>query len=85
MVAHDPSRQLLGEPGDRVAAGLDLASRPDAFGKRAYAVMERAFNAFGVMVRVAGETLALSPPLIVSEAQIGEIFEKVGQAIKAVG
>jgi beta-alanine--pyruvate transaminase len=67
-----------------LAAGIDLASRPGAFGKRAYDVMERAFNDFGVMVRVAGETLALSPPLIVSEAQIGEIFEKVGKAIKAV-
>ncbi len=67
-----------------LAAGIDLASRPGAFGKRAYEVMERAFHDVGVMVRVAGDTLALSPPLIVSEAQIGEIFEKVGQAIKAV-
>jgi len=67
-----------------LAAGIDLASRPDAYGKRAYEVMEHAFHDIGVMVRVAGDTLALSPPLIVSEAQIGEIFEKVGQAIKAV-
>jgi beta-alanine--pyruvate transaminase len=67
-----------------LAAGIDLASRPGAPGKRAYEVMERAFHDIGVMVRVAGDTLALSPPLIVSEAQIGEIFEKVGQAIKAV-
>jgi beta-alanine--pyruvate transaminase len=67
-----------------LAAGIDLASRPGAFGKRAYEVMERAFHDIGVMVRVAGDTLALSPPLIVSEAQIGEIFEKVGQAIKVV-
>jgi adenosylmethionine-8-amino-7-oxononanoate aminotransferase len=27
----------------------------------------------------------LSPPLIVSETQIDEIFDKVGSAIKAVG
>jgi beta-alanine--pyruvate transaminase len=67
-----------------LAAGIDLASRPGAYGKRAYEVMDRAFNETGVMVRVAGETLALSPPLIVSEAQIDEIFEKVGKAIKAV-
>jgi beta-alanine--pyruvate transaminase len=67
-----------------LAAGIDLASRPGAYGKRAYEVMDRAFNETGVMVRVAGETLALSPPLIVSEAQIDEIFEKVGRAIKAV-
>ena len=67
-----------------LAAGIDLASRPGAYGRRAYEVMERAFHDIGVMVRVAGDTLALSPPLIVSEAQIGEIFEKVGQAIKVV-
>ncbi len=68
-----------------LAAGIDLASRPGAAGKRAYDVMDRAFNDIGVMVRVSGETLALSPPLIASEAQIGEIFEKLGRAIKAVG
>jgi len=67
-----------------LAAGIDLASRPGAYGKRAYDVMARAFHETGVMVRIAGDTLALSPPLIVSEAQIGEIFEKVGRAIKAV-
>ena len=67
-----------------LAAGIDLASRPGAFGKRASEVMERCFNDEGVMVRVAGETLALSPPLIASEAQIGEIFDKMARAIKAV-
>jgi beta-alanine--pyruvate transaminase len=67
-----------------LTAGIDLASRPDAFGKRASEVMDRAFNNTEVMVRVTGETLALSPPLIVSEAQIGEIFDRVGRAIKAV-
>src|SRR6202522_1753471 len=68
-----------------LAAGIDLASRPDAYGKRAYEVMDRAFHEIGVMVRVSGETLALSPPLIVTEVQIDEIFEKVGKAIKAAG
>jgi beta-alanine--pyruvate transaminase len=67
-----------------VVAGIDLASRPDAVGKRAYEVMERAFADEGVMVRITGDTLALSPPLIVSESQIGEIFEKIGRAIRSV-
>jgi beta-alanine--pyruvate transaminase len=67
-----------------VAAGIDLASRPGAVGKRAYEVMERAFGEENLLVRVAGETLAVAPPLIVSEAQIGEIFEKLGRAIRAV-
>jgi beta-alanine--pyruvate transaminase len=52
---------------------------------RAYQVMERAFQEEGVMVRAAGESIALSPPLIATEAQIDEIFDKVGRAIKAVG
>jgi beta-alanine--pyruvate transaminase len=67
-----------------VAAGIDLASRPGAVGKRAYEVMERAFNGENLLVRVAGETLAVAPPLIVSEAQIAEIFDKLGRAIRAV-
>ena len=46
--------------------------------------MERGFHDEGIMFRIAGDTIALSPPLIVSESQIGEIFDKVGKVIKAV-
>src|SRR5579862_4402186 len=67
-----------------LAAGIDLASRPDAYGKRAYEVMDHGFHDEAVMIRITGETLALTPPLIVSEAQIGEIFDKVARVIKAV-
>jgi beta-alanine--pyruvate transaminase len=67
-----------------VAAGIDLASRPGAVGKRAFEVMEHAFGEENLLIRVSGETLAIAPPLIVSEAQIAEIFEKVGRAIRAV-
>jgi beta-alanine--pyruvate transaminase len=66
-----------------LTAAIDLASRPDAFGKRAYEAMERAFHEDELMLRVAGETLVLTPPLIVSEAQIGEMFEKAAKVIKA--
>jgi beta-alanine--pyruvate transaminase len=67
-----------------LAVGIDLASRPGVPGLRAYQAMERAFQDEGVMIRAAGETIALSPPLIVTEAQIDEIVDKVGRAIKAV-
>jgi beta-alanine--pyruvate transaminase len=67
-----------------LAAGIDLASRPDAVGKRGYEVMERAFYDQDLLIRVSGDTLAIAPPLIVSEAQIGEMFEKTARAIKAV-
>ena len=64
--------------------GIDLASRPDAVGKRGYEALERAFHEYDIMFRTAGDAIAMSPPLIVTEAQIGEIFDKVGKVIKAV-
>jgi beta-alanine--pyruvate transaminase len=68
-----------------LTAGIDLASRPGEVGKRGYDAMVKAFNEQGLMIRVTGETIALTPPLIVSERQIGEIFGKVAAVIRAVG
>ncbi len=67
-----------------LTAGIDLASRPGAVGARAYAAMDRAFGEEGLMIRITGDTIALCPPLIASEAQIGEIFDKVARVIRAV-
>ena len=67
-----------------LAVGIDLAPLPNQPGVRAFAAMQHAFNTENTLVRVTGDTLALSPPLIVSESQIGELFDKVGRAIKAV-
>jgi beta-alanine--pyruvate transaminase len=67
-----------------LTAAIDLASRPDGVGARAYEAMNRAFHDEGLMVRITGDTLALCPPLIVREAQIGEMFDKVGRVIGAV-
>ncbi|MGN6583105.1 MAG: aspartate aminotransferase family protein [Rhizobiaceae bacterium] len=64
--------------------GLDLAPRTDGPGKRGMEALDRAFNEFDMTMRAVGDTLALSPPLIVSEAQIDEIFDKLGKIIKAV-
>ncbi|MGN6572507.1 MAG: aspartate aminotransferase family protein [Pseudolabrys sp.] len=64
--------------------GLDLAPRADGPGKRGAEALDRAFNEFDLTMRAVGDTLALSPPLIVSEAQIDEIFDKLGRIIKAV-
>jgi len=67
-----------------ITAGIDLASRPDAVGKRGYEAMERGFHDEGIMFRIVGDSIAVTPPLIVSESQIGEIFDKVGKVIKAL-
>jgi beta-alanine--pyruvate transaminase len=67
-----------------LVGAIDLASRPDAVGKRGYEAMERGFHEHGLMFRVTGDTIALSPPLIVTADQIGEIADKVGKVIRAV-
>jgi beta-alanine--pyruvate transaminase len=67
-----------------LVCGIDLASRPDAVGRRGYDAMAKAFHEENVMVRAVGDTLALTPPLIVSEDEIGQIFDKVGKVIRAV-
>ena len=68
-----------------LTVGIDLASKPDGVGKRGYEALDAAFYDHGLMLRAVGDTLgALSPPLIISEAQIGEIFDKVAKIIKAV-
>lgn len=86
----DAAMALKGLPGVLdirtvgISAGIDLASKPDAVGERGYAAMERAFHDEDMIIRVTGDTLAIAPPLIVSEAQIGEIFEKTARVIRAV-
>jgi beta-alanine--pyruvate transaminase len=67
-----------------LVAAIDLASRPDAVGQRGYEAMDRAFQDVGLMMRVTGDTIALTPPLIITEEQIGEVVDKVGRVIKAV-
>ena len=52
---------------------VELAPRPGAPGARGYEVMVAALKA-GLLVRFTGDTLAFSPPLIISEAEIARLF-----------
>ena len=67
-----------------LTAGIDLASRPDAFGRRGIDALNSAFHDHDAMIRAVGDTLALTPPLIISEAQIEEIAGKMASIIRAV-
>jgi beta-alanine--pyruvate transaminase len=53
-------------------------------GKRAYEAMDHAFREEGLMIRITGETLALTPPLIITEDQIGELVERVRRVVRKV-
>ncbi|TRW96170.1 aspartate aminotransferase family protein [Paracoccus sp. M683] len=50
-------------------------------GKRAFDVFVRAFEA-GIMIRITGDTIAMSPPLIISEAQIDELIGTLAKVLK---
>jgi len=61
---------------------VELAPIDGAPGKRAFDAFVRAFEA-GILIRVTGDIIALSPPLIISEAQIDELIGTLGQVLKA--
>jgi len=62
---------------------IDLAPRPGAAGARGYAALLGGL-ANGLLLRASGDTLAFSPPLIVTTDQIGEMFEIVGKVLKTI-
>ncbi|SFJ51017.1 beta-alanine--pyruvate transaminase [Phyllobacterium sp. CL33Tsu] len=64
-----------------LVAGIELAPRADAAGARGYDVFVDCFNK-GLLVRVTGDTIALSPPLIVEKEQIDTMASMLGDAIK---
>ena len=64
-----------------LVGGVELASREGAPGARAYEVFVRCYEK-GVLTRYTGDILAFSPPLIVEEGQIEEIFATVGEVLK---
>jgi beta-alanine--pyruvate transaminase len=68
-----------------LVAGLDMKPIEGKPGLRAYKAMENAFHDHGLLLRTTGDTIALSPPLIISEAQIDELFgEKMPAVLKSV-
>ena len=56
---------------------VELAPRPDAPGARGYEVLVKALKA-GLLIRATGDIIALSPPLIISEDEIGKLFDILG-------
>ncbi|MFN7696247.1 MAG: aspartate aminotransferase family protein [Burkholderiales bacterium] len=64
-----------------LVAGIELQARTDAPGARAFAVFKDCWEQ-GVLIRTTGDTIALSPPLIVSEAQIGQIVKAIKTALE---
>jgi len=66
-----------------LVAGIELASRPGAVGARAYEVFVKCYEA-GVLIRVTGDIIALSPPLICQESHIDQLIGTLGNILKTV-
>ncbi len=54
-------------------AGIEFEAIPDKAGARGFDVFVKCFEK-GLLVRGAGDTIALSPPLVISSAQIDQLF-----------
>ncbi|MFZ5548623.1 MAG: aspartate aminotransferase family protein [Pseudomonadota bacterium] len=66
-----------------LVGGIELAPRPGAPTQRAFDVFLDCYNA-GVLIRTTGDTIALSPPLIIERQQIDQLVGTIATAIKRV-
>jgi beta-alanine--pyruvate transaminase len=66
-----------------LVAGVELEPRPGQIGARAFDAFTQCFAA-GLLIRVTGDVIALSPPLIIEESQIDEMFETLARVLKQV-
>jgi beta-alanine--pyruvate transaminase len=62
---------------------IELESRPGKPGARATEIFRRCFDD-GLLVRVTGDIVALSPPLIVENSHVDRIFGTLSDAIRAI-
>ncbi|WP_439273834.1 aspartate aminotransferase family protein [Pseudochrobactrum sp. HB0163] len=63
-----------------LVAGIELAPRDQNAGARAYDIFVDCFKK-GLLIRVTGDVIALSPPLIVSREEIAKIVSILGDAM----
>lgn len=65
-----------------LVCGIELDAIAGKPGARAYEVFSQCFWDKGVLIRTTGDIIALSPPLIISEAQIDELFSSIVSVLK---
>jgi beta-alanine--pyruvate transaminase len=61
---------------------IELAPREGKPGTRAYEVFTKCFHEKDVLIRVTGDVIALSPPLILEKDHIDTLFSKIAYAIR---
>ncbi|MFM2118623.1 MAG: hypothetical protein RL722_91 [Pseudomonadota bacterium] len=66
-----------------LVGGIELAPRAGEPGKRAFEVFLDCWEQ-GVLIRTTGDTIALSPPLIIESGHIEQIISTVARALRRV-
>ena len=66
-----------------LVAGIEMAPREGAAGKRGYEALVKCFDK-GLLVRTTGDTIAVSPPLIIEKAEIDRMFSISGEVIESI-
>jgi beta-alanine--pyruvate transaminase len=85
----DAAHSLRGLPGVvdirnlGLVAAIELENIPGRLPTRAYEIFVRCFER-GVLVRVTGDIIALSPPLILQKPHVDEMFGLLAEALRAV-
>jgi beta-alanine--pyruvate transaminase len=64
-----------------IVAGIELEPRQGKPGSRGYDALVEAFRA-GLLIRVTGDIIALSPPLIIERQQIEQVVDMLGGVLK---
>jgi beta-alanine--pyruvate transaminase len=67
-----------------LVAGIELEAKPGKPTERAFKAFQKCYEK-GVLVRTTGDIIALSPPLIISKAQIDELVGTLGGVLREIG
>jgi beta-alanine--pyruvate transaminase len=65
-----------------LVCGIELESIPGKPTARAFDVFQKCFWDKGVLIRTTGDIIALSPPLIIEESQIDQLFGAIADVLK---
>ena len=66
-----------------LVAGIELAPRPGKPGARAYDAFVKCFEQ-GLLIRVTGDIIALSPPLIIEKHHVDEMFGILAKVLREI-
>jgi beta-alanine--pyruvate transaminase len=65
-----------------LVCGIELESVPGKPGVRAFDVYLKCFWDKNVLIRTTGDIIALSPPLIIDQQQIEQLFQSIAEVLK---